>query len=351
MSRIAFNGYLFAQRQTGTMRYAREILMELDCLAKQDEYSLVVPEYAEHVPELKNIDVVRYGSIKGSLWEQVDYPKYLKKTCQEGFGFNNTFPIFRPGMLVIYDIAYKLYPKFGVSLHGKISNLYHRLIFLIAAKSKFPIVTDSYFSKYQLIDFYHISPERITVIGSAWQHFERVSEDIEIITKLGLSHGNFYFTLGSLSVMKNTNWVIEVAKKNPSEIFVISGGKALAGQNSIAATSNVIFTGYISDEQIKTLMRNCKAFIYPSIYDGFGLPPLEALSQGAQVICSNAACLPEVYGNSVHYIDPYDTDVDLETILAQPIDTAEAVLSKYSWKKSAKRMHSLLESEAGKVHE
>ena len=342
MSRIAFNGYLFAQRQTGTMRYAREILMELDCLVKQDEFSLVVPEYAEHVPELKKINVVRYGSIKGSLWEQVDYPKYLKKTCQEGFGFNNTFPIFRPGMLVIYDIAYKLYPQFGVSLHGKISNLYHRLIFRIAAKGKFSIVTDSYFSKYQLIDFYQIAPERITVIGSAWQHFERISEDSGVLNTLGLSHGSFYFTLGSLSVMKNTNWVIEVARKNPSEMFVITGGKALAGHNSIAATSNVIFTGYISDEQIKALMRNCKAFIYPSIYDGFGLPPLEALSQGAQVICSNAACLPEVYGNSVHYIDPYDSNVDLDAILACPVDRAEIVLNKYSWEKSARTLYALL---------
>ena len=106
--------------------------------------------------------------------------------------------------------------------------------------------------------------------------------------------------------------------------------------------SNVIFTGYISDEQIKTLMRNCKAFIYPSLYDGFGLPPLEALSQGAQVICSNAACLTEVYGNSVHYIDPYDADVDLNSLLDKYVDTPEAVLNKYSWEKSARELYDLL---------
>lgn len=345
MSRIAFNGYLFSQRQTGTMRYAREILIKLDQIVQQDEFSLVVPEYAEHVPDLKTIKIVKYGKTKGNLWEQTDYCRYLRKTHQGGFGFNNTFPICRPGMLVIHDIAYKLHPEFGVSIHGKLSNLYHRLIFSIAAKGTFPIVTVSYFSKYQLIDWYHIAPERITVIGSAWQHFDRISEDTGVLTELGISERGYYFTLGSLSIMKNTKWVIEAARKNPAEKFVIAGGKAMAGQMSFSTPPNVVFTGYISDERIKTLMRSCKAFIYPSVYDGFGLPPLEALSQGAEVICSNAACLPEVYGNSVHYIDPYDSDVDLDELLKQYVAPPEAVLNKYNWEKSAELLYAILRKE------
>lgn len=345
MSKYAFNGFLFAQRQTGTMRYAREILLELDRIAEPDEFSLIVPVYAEHVPDLEKIKIVRYGSVKGILWEQTDYPKYLKQTKQEGFGFNNTFPFLRPGMLVIYDIAYRLHPEFGASLHGKLSNIYHKSVFFIAAKKNVPIITDSYFSKYQLIDFYHIKPERITVIGSAWQHMERIKADDQILNELGLTAKAYYFTLGSLSIMKNTKWVIEVAGKYPQYLFVISGAKSLAERDNFTVSANVLLTGYISDAQIKALMQNCRAFIYPSIYDGFGLPPLEALSQGAQVICSNAACLPEVYGNSVHYIDPYDVNVDLDAILAQPVDKPIAVLRKYSWSASAEKLYSLLKEE------
>ena len=322
------------------MRYAREILLELDRLAEPDEFCLVVPVYAEHVPALEKIKTVRYGSVKGILWEQTDYPRYLKQMGQKGFGFNNTFPFLRPGMLVIYDIAYKLYPQF----HGKISNLYHRLVFSIAAKRSDPIVTDSYFSKYQLIDFYHIAPERITVIGSAWQHMERIEADGQILNELGLTGKAYYFTLGSLSIMKNTKWVIEVARKYPQRLFVLSGAKSLAERGDFTAPANVLLTGYISDAQIKALMQNCQAFIYPSIYDGFGLPPLEALSQGAQVICSNAACLPEVYGGSVHYIDPYDTNVDLDALLKEHADPPESVLNKYSWKKSATALYTLLQA-------
>ncbi len=344
MSKIAFNGFLFSQRQTGTMRYTREILTELDKIAAEGEFCLVAPVYAEHVPELKNIEIIRFGKTKGSLWEQLDFPRFLRKTGLEQFNFNNTFPIFKPGMLIIYDIAYKLHPEFGTSLHGKISNIYHRVVFSIAAKKKFPIVTDSFFSKYQLIDFYHINPGRITVIGSAWQHFNKFGTDRSILDKYDLEPGRYYFTLASLSIMKNTKWVLEVAKRYPGKTFVLTGGKAPVDNEDYATLPNVIYTGYITDEQIKTLMQNCKAFIYPSIYDGFGLPPLEALSQGAKVICSNAACLPEVYRGTVHYIDPYDTDVDLDELLSQPVEPPETVLDKYSWEKSARQLYALLKT-------
>lgn len=345
MSKVAFNGFLFSQRQTGTMRYAREILKELDKIADKDEFCLVVPEYAEKVPEFKNIKIVRFGSTKGSLWEQWDFPRYLRQYKKKQFNFNNTFPIFKPGPLVIYDIAYKLHPEFGTTLHGKISNVYHWIIFAIAARKKFPIVTDSYFSKYQLIDFYHVTPERIAVIGSAWQHFNEFGADNSILDTCVLEPGKYYFTLSSLSIMKNTKWVIEVAKRNPDELFVVSGGKGKGNNENFTKLPNIVYTGYITNEQIKALMQNCKAFIYPSIYDGFGLPPLEALSQGARVICSNAACLPEVYGNCVHYIDPYDVNVDLEAVLAQPVDPPESALRKYSWEKSAKKLYALLQEQ------
>lgn len=110
---------------------------------------------------------------------------------------------------------------------------------------------------------------------------------------------------------------------------------------------NVIFAGFASDEQVKALIQNCKAFIYPAIFDGFGIPPLEALSQNAKVICSNAACLPEIYGASVHYIDPYNTDVDLDEILSQPIGDSEQVLSRFSWKQSAEAFYEVLEKYRG----
>lgn len=342
MTRYAFNGYLFSQRQTGVMRFAREILIRMDEICSKDDYVLVVPEYATNVPKLNNIEIVKFGNTKGNFWEQIDFVKYLKKNKLQSVNFNNTMPIFRPGIITIHDIAYKIHPEFADSLHGRISNLYHRLIFSIVSKSKVPIITVTNFSKYQLIDEYKINPNRITVIGNGWQHFQSVMTDDSILTEKGLVSKSYYFSLGSLSKMKNTKWIIEVAKKNPNEIFVLAGARPNNSTFNSEIPPNVMMVGFVTDEQIKSLINHCKAFVYPSIFDGFGIPPLEALSLGATVICSDAACLTEVYRNSVHYIDPYNTDIDLDMLLSERVDEASAVLDRYSWDESSKKMHKFL---------
>lgn len=342
--KYAFNGYLFSQRQTGVMRFAREILLGIDKLCKNNEFILVVPEYAESVPKLNKIKIEKYGATRGNMWEQKDFVKYLKSHDLDSVNFNNTMPLLRPGIIVIHDIAYKIHPEFGSTFHGKISNFYHRIIFGKASKSNKPIITVTYFSKYQLIDEYKIEPNRIHVIGNAWQHINKYGYDDSILKKNNLMKNSYYFSLGSLSKMKNTKWFIDVAEKHPEETFVLSGVQASGDREKFNIPSNVIKTGFISDEQVKSLIRDCKAFIYPSIYDGFGIPPLEALSQGTQVICSSAACLPEVYRNCVHYIDPYDTNVDIEKLLNEPVDDAQEVLSRYSWEKSTKEFYNLLEN-------
>ena len=219
--KYAFNGLLFTQRRPGVMRFAREILQELDQICQPDEFVLVVPEYIKQAPEFKNIKVVKYGSVKGNWWEQLSFPKYLRKNKLKGFNFNNTSPIFSPCSTVIHDIAYKLHPEFGTSLHGKLSRIYHKIIYRRLAKSKEWIFTVTYFSKFQLIDVYKIKPDRIKVIGNAWQHINRIQYDDSVLTKNHLTTGSYYFTLGSMSIMKNTKWVLKVAEKNPDCLFGI----------------------------------------------------------------------------------------------------------------------------------
>lgn len=340
------NGYLFSLRQTGAMRYAKQILHELDSLVEENQIELVVPTCTKELPTYKNIKITKYGKLKNNLWEQIEFSRYVRKNKGMSVNFNNTWPYFGKGIYFILDIAYKLHPEFGSSFHGKLSNIYHKILFKKAAKSKMQIVTCSYFSKYQLVDFYHINPERIHVIGCAWQHVLDFDFDDDVYKKYNLTVGDYYYSLGSLSKMKNTKWILDVAKKNPNSKFVISGAKALGTKKDFAVSENVILTGYVKDEEIKSLMKGCKAFIYPSIYDGFGIPPIEAMSLGTKVICSNCACLPEVYGNSVILIDAYDTNVDLDQLLKTPVASPNLVLDKYSWKKSAEQLYNSLFKES-----
>jgi glycosyltransferase involved in cell wall biosynthesis len=176
---------------------------------------------------------------------------------------------------------------------------------------------------------YHIKAEKIAVIYNGWDYFKNVKGDYSVFDDFPAISKPFYFSLGSLSKRKNIKWIIEHAAKNPESQFVISGSSIntfKVEELSGSIPPNIILPGYLDDSKVKALMTKCKAFIHPAYYEGFGLTPLEALSCGAQIIIANAASLPEIYGNTAHYIDPFDTDVDLDELLKQPVDPPDEVL-------------------------
>lgn len=110
--------------------------------------------------------------------------------------------------------------------------------------------------------------------------------------------------------------------------------------------ADIVFTGFIPDEELKWLYQNAEAYVLPSLSEGFGLPGLEAMAHGCPVVSSNATCLPEVYGDAAHYFDPEDTD-DIATKVAHVISDENKrkdliqkgyiQLKKYSWKRMAEQ--------------
>jgi glycosyltransferase involved in cell wall biosynthesis len=155
----------------------------------------------------------------------------------------------------------------------------------------------------------------------------------------------FYFSLGSLSKRKNLKWILEYANKHPESFFAISGSSlsiVKIDELNKPIPENIVLLGYIEDGKVKALMEKCKAFILPSYYEGFGLTPLEALSCGAQIIISNASSLPEIYGNTAHYIDPSDTNVDLDELLNEPVEKPDMILSKYSYDSAAEQGYEII---------
>lgn len=149
--------------------------------------------------------------------------------------------------------------------------------------------------------------------------------------------------MGSLAAQKNFEWIYKNASLHPEQKFVIAGKAVKSYKQKESVLGNVIYLGYISDEDIKALMAHCKAFIFPSIEEGFGIPPLEALSVGAKVVSSNASCLPEMLGNAVYYIDPKNPNVNLDEIISKTIlQDSKEILAKYSWKKSAEKLHEFI---------
>ncbi|WP_242386461.1 glycosyltransferase family 4 protein [Phocaeicola sartorii] len=339
MARLAINGQFAARRMTGQERFAYEIVKELDRIVKpQDQVELIVPLNASNIPPVKNIKLVKYGEVRGTLWEQTYFTYYVFRHKAISLNLCSVMPVLKPGIICIHDLSYKVNSTYFKTRYARISQIWHKFQYWLAWHFSPIIYTVSEYSKSQMIDLYRVDPKRITVVGNGWEHFKCIknielkNEFFELLSK------PYFFSLGSLAPNKNIEWVLSVAKTHSQYNFLIAGKSSLKAYGisyKECDYSNVKFLGYISDEEIKYLMRNCKAFIFPSFFEGFGIPPLEALSVGAKIIVAKSSCLPEIFGTSAYYIDPYDSNVDLDELLSGEVCGAENVLEKYTFEKSA----------------
>ena len=337
MQEFILNGKFLSDGMQGIVRYSIEIMVALDRIIDNDIIvKLVVPEATINLPSLKNIIVCKYGKNTGIKWEQTDFRRYLKK-YKNGICINlcNVAPFgVRPGMTVIHDIMYKVNPSHYTTIRNKVSRLWHCLQYSYLTAHERVIGTVSEFSKMEIENNYPKSRGKVVVIPDAWQHVLNYGENLNWEEKYSfLRSGSYYFSLATLSKNKNGKWIIENAKKNPDAVFAIAGRYYETEYDQIP--DNVHMLGFVSDEDACALIKHCKAFIFPSLYEGFGIPPLEALALGAKVISSNTTSLPEVLGESVHYIDPYDWNVELNSLLDEKVEDKNFVLAKYSWTKSA----------------
>lgn len=343
---IVINGQFTARRTTGQERFAYEIVCEIDKICSVGDFELVVPTTARNVPLLKNIPIIKYGKAKGSLWEQTFFTWYTIRHNAMSLNLCSIMPLLKPGVICIHDLSYKVNPQYFKTFYAKISQLWHKIQYHFAWCFSPVIFTVSEYSKQQMVDIYHVKPERIIVIGNGWEHFERIKDDESLkVRKPYLFVRPYFFSLGSLAPNKNIQWILRVAKLHPQYNFFIAGNanlKAYGEDYKECDYPNVKFLGYISDGEIKYLMRHCKAFIFPSFFEGFGIPPLEAMSVGAKVILAKSSCLPEIFKNSGYYIDPYNSNIDLEELLSKQIEPAEEVLNKYKFGRFAKLIYNAL---------
>lgn len=343
------NGSFLCRHLTGIERFTLETCKHLDSLIQKDEIWMYVPNNAQNVPVYKNIKIVTSKKKLKSfpLWDHFTFSRFVKKQNGISLDFANITPLFNPGFVFIHDIYAKLYPEDFITFKDRLRRFYMCWMYFHAAKKAVKIFTVSEFSKKQIAEVYNVPLEKIFVIPNGWEHFKAVKADASIFKSFPLlQKKNYYFTLGSLQKRKNLKWILEYAKNNPDEQFAISG-KAINGMesnelNQLNELPNVILLGYVSDDSVKALMQNCKAFVFPSYYEGFGIPPLEALSVGARVIISNAASLPEIYKKSAYYIDPQNPNISLSKLLLKTVEPADKILKEYTYKNAAKLLYEQL---------
>ena len=338
--KYAVNGLFLTQKVTGIQRFAYEITKALDNLFGENELVIVVPAKSDINIRFTNIPVVKYGSLQGILWEQINYAYFLKKNKYKAVCLTNVLPLFyRKGIIAIHDVSYRANPHFFKGLRNRLSALWHCLNYYAAVHSQMKILTVSAFSKSEIQKYYKLESERIYIVYNAWQHMNDICPSSSLIERYPqLRQREFYFSMATMAPNKNVNWIVEAARQHREYMFVIAG----SGRFSADMPSNVLFLGYVSDEEAKELMSTCKAFIFPTFYEGFGIPPLEAVACGAsQIIVSDTPCMREVYGEFASYVNPYKPK---EWIIEECKNkNLQELLANYSWRSSAKIVKQMME--------
>lgn len=311
---IYINGRFLVMPVTGVQRYARELVGALDRLlaegrlvtGDEDVVCLAPPDYQGR-ENWSRIVVRRAGARRGNLWEQVD----LLRLARGGLLFSpaNIGPYFHSRQVVtIHDASVFAVPEaYSLPFRSK-----YRLIYRRMARIARKIITVSAFSRRELMRFCGIREEQLVVIPEGSEHFTNIPPDESILRRAGLEGRRYFLGVGSQSPHKNLPGILAAFRSlgRDDVALALAGGtfERVFNAAELALPSGARRLGYVSDGELRALYQHALGYVFPTFYEGFGLPVLEAMSSGCPVICSNGSSLPEVGGDAVLYCDPHDPE-------------------------------------------
>lgn len=345
------NGRFLTQKTSGVQRFAREIVTALDrqigAVGSKEDWVLVTPDGAAADLPLTTIKRDAIGGAASHIWEQTK----LFSRARQGKLVNlcNSGPVLHSRSLtVIHDaMIFRTPENFSRAYRMVHTGLGH----ILARRGK--IATVSEFSRRELGAT--IGARDVPVLANSCEHLSTVSENRSVLQRLSLEAGRYLLFVGSPTPNKNLLRAIEaIAMMGPdAPRFAIVGAAASSvfhagGRqpgSSPQISDRILFTGRLSDEEIVALYANAGALLFPSLYEGFGIPPLEAMLLGCPVLASDIEPTREVCGDAAIYFDPMnpaDMVRAIRELMESPERRAEMVskghvrAQQYSWDRSAK---------------
>jgi glycosyltransferase involved in cell wall biosynthesis len=313
---IGIDGHMLGDHSGGNESYYRNILREM-VVSSDDIVYLFVRDTIEADEYKDKFRVIKFRSKSAFLRNFYELDLLCKKYQVEVLHTQYFIPFIRHCKVVctIHDICFEHYKDIFI----KKEYLRQKILIPYAAKHSDYIFTVSEYSKNDIVKQYRIKPEKVIVTYNAVnQRFHTLDKndlnEEELRGKFGIGKAKYILTVGNLQPRKNIPRLIEAFnlwnKQNNHDVkLVIVGKKAWLYSDVIKAVNkkpeSIVLTDYVSDEDLIRLYNGAECFIYPSFFEGFGIPPLEAMACGIPVAVANTTSLPEVVGNAGLYFDPF----------------------------------------------
>lgn len=333
--RIGINTLSLPSQKTGGGKYISYLINSLCRLDRSNSYSVFanrtnMPQF--HLDNCSNFDMIDCGFMANIRplrlgWEQVFLPHQVKERQVDLLhspGFIAPLGLKCRSVVTIFDMTFFLFPD----RHTLSKRLYFGFFLPRSARKADMIIAISESSKNDIIRCLHLPEEKVRVIYPGADESFRPVQDEEGLEQVKSRYGikkDFILTVGVLEPRKNLDRLIRafdllLSKDGFDLQMVIVGKKGWAYQpildlpDHLGLQDRVIFTGYVPEEDLPLLYNGACLFVYPSIYEGFGIPVLEAMACGTPVITSNVSSIPEVAGDAALLVDPYDIQAIAQAI-------------------------------------
>jgi len=352
----------------GIGTYIRNLLRQLARIDRETDYVLLSPQTDLDIAAQlgPNFRTVLEPSPNYSLREQIHVPWVLRRERPDVFHAPHyVLPPAVPcrSVVTIHDCIHLMFPQY---LPNKAAYAYARVSMWAAVKRSNCILTVSEASKRDILHFFNVAPEKIVVVYNAIDdHFWLTPPEEEVARvreRYQLDH-QFVLYVGNIKPHKNLVRLIEafdeLRRSGPEELKLLIIGDEISKLPSLRRAvhrhklhKHVRFLGYVSDGTLRILYRLASLFVFPSLYEGFGLPPLEAMASGTPVVTSNQSSLPEVTGDAAVLVDPYDVSsiVDgMRRVLTDPVLAANLRrrgperAREFSWPRSVQKIRAVYE--------
>jgi glycosyltransferase involved in cell wall biosynthesis len=350
---IVFNGKFLAADSTGVHRVAEELMtaayshvMSDPDLERQLNIKLWVPANAVKAAQRLGMPYEVIGPLTGIPWEQITLPlragnRLIVSLCNVGpIALRNGITMFHDAQVHSSPGSYAFGFRMWYRFHQPLVGHRHRKILTVSDYSKSQIAR------------YGLAPDtRIDVVHNGVDHMCRYGLDRGVLDQFGLQPGRYVVALANTQVHKNVGVLLE-AFRDPRLAdlkLVLFGSASLPAFQSLGhqVSSNVVFVGRVTDAQLSGLYSSALCMAFPSLTEGFGLPPLEAMVLGCVSMVAPCGALPEVCGEPAIYVDPHSAErwasdisrlaLDTES-LAQRQAASRQWAQRFTWAAAARRL-------------